>query len=79
MVPAFLALLPGFIDSMTAVNNDVAAVLSASIFLWASLRLIKKGFSIGRLGFLALSLILCYLSKDTAEFTFLLTPIRPDF
>jgi len=74
MVPAFLALLPGFIDAMTAVNNDVAAVLSASLFLWAGLRFIKKGYSIGRLLFLGLSLILCYLSKDTAQFAFLLTP-----
>ena len=74
MVPTFLALLPGFIDAMTAVSNDVAAVLAASLFLWASLRLIKKGYSLGRLLFLALSLILCYLSKNTAEFTFLLTP-----
>ncbi|HMD88897.1 MAG TPA: hypothetical protein VKF38_07020 [Anaerolineaceae bacterium] len=75
MVPTFLALLPGFIDAMTAINNDVAAVLAASLFFWASLRLIKKGFSIGRLFFLAISLILCYLSKDTAQFTFLLTPL----
>ena len=74
MVTTFLALLPGFIDAMTAVSNDVAAVLAASLFLWASLRLIKKGYSLGRLLFLALSLILCYLSKNTAEFTFLLTP-----
>ena len=74
MVPAFLALLPGFIDAMTAVNNDVAAVLSASLFLWASFSLIKRGYSIGRLLFLGLSLILCYLSKDTAQFTFLLIP-----
>ena len=42
MVPAFLALLPGFIDAMTAINNDVAATLAASLFLWASLRLIKE-------------------------------------
>ena len=75
MVPTFLALLPGFIDAMTAVNNDVAAVLASSLFMWASVRLIKRGFSIGRLLFLGLSLVLCYLSKDTAQFTFLLTPL----
>ena len=75
MVPAFLALLPGFIDAMTAVNNDVAAALAACLFLWAALRLVQKGFSLGRLLFLAFSLVLCYLSKDTAQFTFLLTPL----
>ena len=75
MVPAFLALLPAFIDVMTAVNNDVAAVLASSLFMWASLRLIKRGYSIGRLLFLGLSLVVCYLSKDTAQFTFLITPL----
>ncbi len=75
MVPAFLALLPGFIDAMTAINNDVAATLAASLFLWASLRLIKRGYSIGRLVFIGLTLAFCYLSKNTAWFTFLLTPL----
>ncbi len=74
MVPTFLALLPAFIDAMTAVNNDVAAVLASSLFMWAGLRLIKRGYSIGRLLFVGFSLVVCYLSKDTAEFTFLLTP-----
>jgi hypothetical protein len=75
MVPVFLALLPAFIDAMTAVSNDVAAVLASSLFMWSSLRLIKRGYSIGRLLFIGLSLIACYLSKDTAQFTFLLTPL----
>ena len=74
MVPAFLALLPAFVDVMTAVNNDVAAVLAATLFLWASLKLIKKGFSIGRLIFMAATLGFCYLSKNTALFTFALAP-----
>ena len=75
MVPAFLAMLPAFIDAMTSVNSDVAAVLASSLFMWASLRLIKRGYSIGRLLFLGFSLVTCYLSKDTAQFTFLLTPL----
>ena len=36
MVPVFLALLPAFVDVMTAVSNDVASVLASSLFLWAS-------------------------------------------
>jgi hypothetical protein len=74
MAPAFLALLPAFVDVMTAVNNDVAAVLAATLFMWASFKLIKKGFSIGRLIFLAAALGFCYLSKNTAWFAFALAP-----
>ncbi len=74
MVPAFLALLPAFTDTMTSVNNDVGAVLAASFFLWASLRLMKRGYSAGRIIFLAFTLALCYLSKNTSWFAFLLTP-----
>ncbi|MCL5611416.1 MAG: hypothetical protein M1485_02500 [Chloroflexi bacterium] len=74
MAAAFLALLPAFVDMMTAVNNDVSAVLAASLFLWAGLRLMKRGYSIGRLFFLGFTLVFCYLSKNTAWFAFLLTP-----
>ena len=70
----FWRLLPAFVDVMTAVNNDVAAVLAATLFMWASLKLIKKGFSIGRLIFLAAALGFCYLSKNTAWFAFALAP-----
>ncbi len=75
MTTIFVALLPAFADTMVSVNNDVSAVLATSIFLWASLRLIQKGYSIGRLVFLAASLLGCYLSKSTAWFTFALTPL----
>src|SRR5258708_24142427 len=75
MVPAFLALLPAFVDTMTAVNNDVSAVLAATIFLWASLRLMKRGHSLGRGLFLGFALAFCALSKHTAWFTFLLAPL----
>jgi hypothetical protein len=74
MVPAFLALLPAFVDVMTAINSDVVATLAASLFLWASLKLINKGLSIGRLLFLGGTLVFCYLGKNTAWFTFLLAP-----
>ena len=75
MTTVFVALLPAFADTMVSVNNDVSAVLAASFFLWASLRLIQKGFSLGRLGFLAVTLIGCYISKSTAWFVFPLAPL----
>jgi hypothetical protein len=75
MTTIFVALLPAFADSMASVNNDVSAVLASTLFLWSSLRLIQRGFSIGRLLFLASSLVVCYLSKNTAYFAFALAPI----
>jgi 4-amino-4-deoxy-L-arabinose transferase-like glycosyltransferase len=44
-LPLTLALLPGFTDLMTAVNNDVGAVAAFSIFSWLSLRMIRNGIS----------------------------------
>jgi hypothetical protein len=74
-VTVFVAVLPAFVDTMVSVNNDVGAVLAASLFLWASLRLIQRGYSVGRILFLVASLAACYLSKSTAWFTFALAPV----
>jgi hypothetical protein len=43
LVPVTLALIPGYADLMTAVNNDVAAVAGVSVFLWGAVRLIRRG------------------------------------
>lgn len=45
MIPAALALLPGFVDLMTALNNDVGAIAAFSWFLWGGIRLLRRGFS----------------------------------
>ncbi len=42
-LPLGMALMPGLADLMTSVNNDVAAVAFFSLFLWLSLRLIRRG------------------------------------
>lgn len=65
MLPAFLIAIPGFVDIMTAVNNDVMAILAFSIFVWASVILLLHGFSPFRLLFLIISVLLCYFSKST--------------
>ncbi len=44
-LPMTLALLPGFADTMTAVNNDAAAVVFVSLTLWGSIHLVRNGFS----------------------------------
>ncbi len=49
MVPATMALLPGFADLMTAVNNDVGAAAVFSVFLWGCVYIVRRGLSIGGL------------------------------
>ena len=65
MVTIFMALLPGFVDTMTSINDDVGAVLAFSVFIWASVRLVKNGPSLSRLAVLFISLALCYWTKNT--------------
>jgi hypothetical protein len=43
LVPITLALWPGFIDLMTAVTNIAGGVAFFSLFLWFSVRLIRRG------------------------------------
>ncbi len=64
-VPSALALLPGFADLMTALSNDVGATFFFSLFLWAAVRLICRGFSGWRLAALALTALLCAATKNT--------------
>lgn len=65
LIPATLILIPGFTELMTAVNSDVGAVAFFSTFLWASLLLIKRGFSIQRLLLAALLAVGCFFTKNT--------------
>jgi len=74
MVTVFIALLPAFVDTMISVNDDVAAVLVSSIFMWAGIRLIKRGFSFWNLTGLVAALVLCYFNKTTSWFAFILAP-----
>ncbi len=72
LLPLGLALLPGYVDVMTAANNDTLAACLAALALWAALRLIRRGFSI--VPFLAVCLlaVLIYFSKETAYPVYLL-------
>jgi len=74
MVPAFAALLPGLLDTMTAINDDAGAVFVFSLFLLYSVRVIKKGLTLPNLAGLLFALLLCYLTKNTTWFAFILTP-----
>ena len=64
IVPLTLILLPGFTDMMTAVNSDVGAVLAFSLFLWASVRILRREPSIGNTLSLIGATILCCFMKN---------------
>lgn len=65
MVPASLALLPGYTDLMTALNNDVGATMLFSLFLWGGVRMIRQGFSFPRLLWVGTTALLCCWTKNT--------------
>ena len=75
ILPLTLALLPAFADLMTAVNDDVGATAFFSLFLWASVRMIRRGFSLPRLMAVLFSCLACYWTKSTVAFSLLLLPI----
>lgn len=75
MVPITIILLPGFTDLMTAVNDDVGATAAFSLFLWTSIRMLRRGFSWLRLASLILLTVLCVFTKSTSAIALILFPI----
>ena len=65
LVPLSLALLPAFTDLMTAVNSDAGAVAVFSLFLWGSVRLIRRGPSFGEVLWVLLAAAGCAFTKRT--------------
>jgi hypothetical protein len=74
-VPFTLALLPPFVDAMTAVNNDVGAVLFFSLFLWAATRTIRAGLTWRRAGWVIATALVAAAMKHTALAALGLAPI----
>lgn len=74
-VPGMLALVPAYTDLMTAVNNDVGAVVVFSLFLWGAARIIIQGVSLPRLGWVVGTVALCVWTKNTAMLAALLAPL----
>ena len=60
---------------MTSVNNDVGATALFSLFLWAAVRMISRGFSPTNLLWTAGAAVLCFFTKNTAMLAVLLLPI----
>jgi hypothetical protein len=68
LVPLAMALLPGFVDTMTSVNNDVGAVFGFSMLLWIALRMVRNGFTLLR-GILAFCMtVFCIWVKTNTFF-----------
>jgi hypothetical protein len=65
-VPLTIALIPPFVDIMTAVNNDVGAVAMFSLFLWGAVRTIRFGLSWPRLAWIFGTALLAAWTKNTA-------------
>ena len=65
-VPLTIALIPPFVDLMTAVNNDVGAVAMFSLFLWGAVRTIRFGLSWPRLAWIFGTALLAAWTKNTA-------------
>jgi hypothetical protein len=65
LIPMTMALLPGYVDLMTSVNNDVGAIAVFSLFLWSSLRLVRRGPSFWTLLAVLITTGLCLITKRT--------------
>ena len=65
LLPLTVAILPGFVDLMTALNNDVGLVLFCSWFLWAVVRLVKHGLNLVDFAWSAGAATLAILTKQT--------------
>lgn len=64
--PLAMALIPPFVDLMTAVNNDVGAVAVLSLFLWGAVRTIRAGLTWRRAAWIVGAALLAALTKNTA-------------
>ena len=64
LIPISLALLPAYVDLMTAVNNDATAIAFATLLLWMIVRLIQRGFSMSRLIGCLIWAIVCFWTKS---------------
>jgi hypothetical protein len=64
-VPAFMAFLPGFVDLMTSVNNDVGAAFAFSLFALASVRLVIRGPNALRAFGIGITMLVCVMTKNT--------------
>lgn len=77
LVPLFMALLPAYVDFMTACNDMVGMITAASLIMWSCVRMIQKGLGWARVFATLSSAALCVAMGSTA-LTFLIC-VPPTF
>ena len=77
LLPLSILMLPSLVDILTAVNDDVGATAFFSLFLWAGIRMINRGFNWLRLAILLLLGVVCFYTKTTVMVAvfFVLIPV----
>ncbi len=75
MLPLTIIFTPAFMDLMSAVNNDAAAVGVTSVYIWITVRLIHKGFSWLDFGALLVTCLLMFFTKITAVMALSVLPL----
>jgi hypothetical protein len=66
LLPAGIAMLPGYVEMMSGVNNDAAAAAGMGVVLWGGVRLICRGFSWKTAAWSGISALACLLLKETS-------------
>ena len=66
IIPGGMALLPGYVELMSAINNDVGAAAFMSLALWGTVKLAKKGWHTPTVIWSGIAAGLCLLVKETA-------------
>ena len=66
LMPLTATLIPPFADIMTAVNNDVGAILGFSLFLWGVVRIITLGWSVRRAAWVVGAALIAAAMKNVA-------------
>lgn len=65
LVPLTITLIPGVVDTMSSVNNDVGAAAFFSVFLWGGVRLLRHRIEIPVLVTTAGAVVASYFTKST--------------
>jgi hypothetical protein len=65
VIPGGVALLPGYVELMSSINNDVAAAAFMSLVLWGIVRLVKRGWHFWTMVWSGAAVGLCLLTKLT--------------
>jgi hypothetical protein len=65
VIPGGVALLPGYVELMSAINNDVGAAALMALVLWGSVRLVKRGWHFWTVLWSGAAMVLCLFTKET--------------